>query len=398
VLPLRFHNPRNICNTTDTDHSTLGYEAEKKKTSKPLALGKKGMQLGKKNKSNNMFDQVAGDLPPESEPLVSSPKTAAPAPTSARQSTTLDREAVHITTSESISARFDREGLLKSFEVKGELQLKINDASFTQVKLDLVAGQTRGAQLITHPKVDKAAFKNSKTIQLADTSKGFPSNMGIGVMKWKLAPKADDVSDPPITFRVWVEDSGKMFNITVEYELTGGDSLKDVSVTIPYQTDEPNVSSFDAVYEVSGDSLEWNIGAVDEENSSGSFEFEAQADSEAEFFPMRVHFSKSTPFVDVGVSHFALQISPQAHTNRAAGRLRYSSVHEPGHQLLKRYQVCCRCVRDRIDGRHSRTVGNGVCSVAWLILGASIVWSDYKNQCNDFNDETYSRIYFFVPM
>ncbi|KAF2277240.1 uncharacterized protein EI97DRAFT_466747 [Westerdykella ornata] len=283
------------------------YEAAKKTASKPLALGKKGMQLGKKSKTTNIFEQVAGDLPVEAEPLVSSPKASAhPAPASARQSLSSDREAVHITTSEHISARLDREGLLKTFEVKGELQLKISDPAFTQVKLDLHAGETRGAQLITHPKVDKTAFRNSKSIQLADTTKGFPSNMGIGVMKWKLAPKADDISDPPITFRVWVEGSGKMFNITVEYELTGGDTLKDVSVTIPFSTDEPNVSSFDAVYEVSGDSLEWNIGTVDEENSSGSFEFEAQADNEAEFFPMRVHFSKTKPFVDVSVSAVTL--------------------------------------------------------------------------------------------
>lgn len=280
------------------------YEKEKK-ASKPLALGKKGMQLGKKNKTTNIFEQVAGDLPVESEPLVSSPKTSAPAaPASGRPSLSADgaREGVHVTTNESISARMDREGLLKSFEVKGEMQLKITDPALTQVKLDLQAGETRGAQLMTHPKVDKAAFRNSQIIQLADTSKGFPSNMGIGVMKWKLAPKPEDVSDPPITFRVWVEDSGKMFNITVEYELTGGDALKDVSVTIPYQTDEPNVSSFDAVYEVSGDSLEWNIGPVDNEHSSGSFEFEAQAESEAEFFPMQVHFTKTNPFVNVDVS------------------------------------------------------------------------------------------------
>ncbi|KAF2466327.1 uncharacterized protein BDR25DRAFT_268777 [Lindgomyces ingoldianus] len=287
------------------------YEAEKKKASKPLALGKKGMQLGKKSKSTNIFEQVAGDLPPESEPLVSSPKaptstTTAPAPSSARPSTSLDREAVHITISELISARLDREGLLKTFEVKGEMQLKISDPAFTQVQLDLRAGATRGAQLMTHPKVDKAVFKTAKKIQLADTTKGFPANMGIGVMKWKLAPKPEDISDPPITFRVWVEESGKMFNITVEYELTGSDALKDVSVTIPYSTDEPNVSSFDAVYEVSGDSLEWNIGVVDDENASGSFEFEAQADSEAEFFPMRVRFSKTTPFVDVDVSSVTL--------------------------------------------------------------------------------------------
>lgn len=294
--------------TTTVPDTYDSYEVEKKKaTSKPLALGKKGMQLGKKNKTNNMFDQVAGDMPPESEPLVA-PKSSAPAaaPASARQSTSNDRDAVHITTNESISARFDREGLLKSFEVKGEMQLKITDSSLTQVKLDLAAGDTRGAQLMTHPKVDKAVFKSSKVLQLADTSKGFPANMGIGVMKWKLAPRPEDVQDPPITFRVWVEELGSTFNITVEYELTGSSSLKDVTVTIPYETDEPSISSFDAVYEVSGDSIEWNIGAVDAASSTGSFEFEAQAGSDAEFFPMRVRFSKTTPFVDVDVSSVTL--------------------------------------------------------------------------------------------
>ena len=63
------------------------------------------------------------------------------------------------------------------------------------------------------------------------------------------------------------------------------------------------MSSFDAVYEVSGDSLEWNIGTVDADNSTGSFEFEAQADSDAEFFPMRVRFTKSKPFVEIDVSY-----------------------------------------------------------------------------------------------
>lgn len=347
------------------------YEAEKKKASKPLALGKKGMQLGKKKTTSNIFEQVAGDLPPESEPLVASPRASAPAaaaPASARQSTSTDREAVHITTNESISARLDREGLLKSFEVKGEMQLKITDPALTQVKLDLQSGETRGAQLMTHPKVDKAAFRNGQVIQLADSSKGFPANMGIGVMKWKLAPKPEDVSDPPITFRVWVEDSGNMFNITVEYELTGSDALKDVSVTIPFQTDEPNVSSFDAVYEVSGDSLEWNIGTVDEENSSGSFEFEAQAGSDAEFFPMRVRFGKATPFVDVSVSDNLFR-QEKYMLIVSAGRFRDSPLYEPGYQLHHGHQVCGRRLRDCVTAlvgarglmvRQSRNARTGV--------------------------------------
>lgn len=276
-------------------------------SSRALPSRGKGMQLGKKSKTNTIFEQVKNELGPEAEassPLVSSTPAAAPAAASAASAPAeaSDRDAVHITTAEGISAQLDREGLIKQFEVKGDLQLRISDPSLTLVKLDLALGNTRGAQLITHPKVDKTAFRNAKTIQLADTSKGFPSNMAIGVMKWKLVLKPEDVDDPPITFRVWVEDSGKTFNITVEYEWTGTDPLKDVSVTIPYSTSEPAVSSFDAVYEVAGDSLEWNIGLVDDTNASGSFEFEASADSDGEFFPMKVRFSKTKPFIDVDVS------------------------------------------------------------------------------------------------
>jgi coatomer subunit delta len=103
---------------------------------------------------------------------------------------------------------------------------------------------------------------------------------------------------------VWVnKGSDDTYNITVEYELTGGDHLKDLAVIIPFATSEPAVSSFDATYEVSGDSLEWTIGLVDEGNATGSFEFEAHAEDENEFFPMQIKFGKTKPFIDVDVRH-----------------------------------------------------------------------------------------------
>ena len=67
------------------------------------------------------------------------------------------------------------------------------------------------------------------------------------------------------------------------------------------------MSSFDAIYEVTGDSLEWTIGPIDDSNASGSFEFEAQADDEAEFFPMSVKFDMSKTFVEVDVLNAKLQ-------------------------------------------------------------------------------------------
>jgi hypothetical protein len=265
------------------------------------------MQLGKKSKTTNAFEQIKGELGPEAEmsaPLVpqasavASPTTATPARTSVS-----DREPVHITIAEAISAKVSRDGSIDSFEVNGELQLRITDASLTQVKLNLAVGDNRGARLMVHPKVDKTLFKNQNVIQIAQAGQGFPANQSIQVMRWKLAPKASDIDDAPITFNVWVNDAGgNTWNITVEYEWTGGDPLKDVMITIPYSTSEPAVSSFDAVYEVSGDSIDWTIGTVDEENSSGSFEFEAQASDDSDFFPMLAHFSKTKPFVDVDVN------------------------------------------------------------------------------------------------
>jgi len=270
------------------------------------------MQLGKKSKTGTAFEQIRGELGPESEasaplvaPTVTSPKVAPVV--AARASVSGDRDAVHIVFAESISANMSREGTLESMDVKGDLQLRITDPSLTQVKLTIVAGNTRGANLAAHPKVDKTLFRNQKIIQMSEAGKGFPTNQTIGVMRWKVAPKAADIEDLPITFTVWVNDAGgSTWNITVEYEWTGGDPLKDVVVTIPYQTSEPAVSSFDAVYEVSGDSIDWTIGTVDDETPSGSFEFEAQASDDAEFFPMMVHFNKTKPFVELDVTAVTL--------------------------------------------------------------------------------------------
>ena len=274
------------------------------------------MQLGKKSKTTDMFERVRGDMGAEVEDSVSSPlvpnnpppaQAEATHAQSSRISSSLDRDAIHVTIAETVNAKLSREGAVKSIEVKGDLQLRITDPSLTKVKLDLVANTSHGVQFRTHPNVDKALFTNSKAVQMSNVSKGFPVNNSVGVLRWRATPKVDDASAIPITFTVWVnKGSDDTYGITVEYELTGGDSLKDVTVIIPYATSEPSVSSFDATYEVSGDSLEWTIGLIDDSNTTGAFEFEAQAGDENEFFPMQVKFAKTRPFIDVDVSHFLI--------------------------------------------------------------------------------------------
>jgi len=307
------------------------YEAEKKKTFakwvfsvvwnmrsnssdkiffyRPIPTRGKGMQLGKKSKATDIYEKVRSDLGPEieeSSPLVTETSTPVQETPSARESLTADRDPIHVTIAETISATLTREGALKSFEVKGDLQLRISDPSFTKLRLDLQATPIHGAQFRTHPNVDKALFTSTSAIQLKDTSKRFPANNSIGVLRWRVASSADNADILPITFTVWVNKGSDSTTVTVEYELTGSDSLRDVVVTIPYGATEPAVSSFDAVYEVSGDSIDWNLGAVDESNPSGSFEFESTDDDENEFFPMSVRFTKTRPFIDVDVLSVSL--------------------------------------------------------------------------------------------
>lgn len=293
--------------TRPTQDTYDSYEAEKNKTAhKPAAMKGKGMQLGKKSKTTDMFERVRGDMGAEVDdtPLVPvAAPAAAPAEAAPRVSSTLDRDAIHVTINESISAKLSREGTVNSLAVSGDLALRISDPSLTKVKLALSANASHGAAFRTHPNVDKAQFNNSKVIQMSNLSRGFPVNNAVGVLRWTAKPSTDDSSAVPIQFTVWInKGSDGSYGMTVEYELTGGEELRDVSVVIPYATSEPSVSSFDATYEVSGDSLEWSIGTVTADEPSGSFEFEAQADDENEFFPMQVRFAKSSPYVDVDVS------------------------------------------------------------------------------------------------
>ena len=285
------------------------YEAEKNKhSSKFTARSTKGMQLGKKTKTANAFAQVQQEIGTEEQPpAVETELPTRSAPTASTHDPLLSSSAatpILISITETLSAKLSREGALKSLEVKGDLQLRITDPSLTKLALSVqaVEGPLR-AQFRTHPNVDKQLFTSQKLIQLKDTTKRFPVNNSIGVLRWRVTAPADHPTDIlPLTFTAWVNKSTDgTYTITIEYELTGTTSLRDVSVTIPYASSEPSVSSFDAIYQVSGDSLEWTIGVVDTDNPSGSFEFDAQADDDGEFFPMAVSFEMGGTFVDVDV-------------------------------------------------------------------------------------------------
>ncbi len=284
------------------------YEAEKNKTYKAAAPMGKGMQLGKKSKTTDMFDRVRSEMGVEAEDTTPLVPTQAPAAVAQHSRNTSfqgssGKDAIHVTIGETINAKLSREGTVSSMEVKGDLQLKISDETYTKVKLELTANANHGAVFKTHPNVDRPLFTTSKAIQMSNISRGFPVNNSVGVLRWSATPKVDEPDSVPITFNVWLnKGSDNMYDVTIEYELTGSDILLDVTVNIPFQTSEPEVTSLDSQYEIAGDSLEWSIGTIGPDDQPATFDFRAQAYDEDEFFPISVKFSKANPFVDVDVS------------------------------------------------------------------------------------------------
>jgi len=266
------------------------------------------MQLGKKSKTTDMFERVRGDIGgggDDQAPLITPTHTTTTAePSEPRMSSTMDRDAIHVVISETIGAGISRDGTVNALSVSGELNLRVLDPSLTKLRLGLRADTAHGAQFRTHPQIDRNVWTSSKVIQLNPSAqaKGFPVNNSVVVLRWKATPKADVPSACPISFTAWINRNSDKCNVTIEYELTGGDALRDVTVAIPFQAEPPRVTSLDATYEVGGDVLEWTVGDVDQSNSTGSFEFEAETADENDFFPMSVRFSKTSPFIDVDVS------------------------------------------------------------------------------------------------
>ncbi|KAF3913269.1 hypothetical protein AA313_de0209827 [Arthrobotrys entomopaga] len=286
------------------------YEAEKNKSFKAAAPKGKGMQLGRKSNTSSMFDRVKADLGPEAAvenaSLISH---QAPTPTRAEAPVVDSSEdGISITIKETLSAELTKEGGLKTYEVKGDMMLRITDPSLAKIKIETTADASDGTQFRTHPNVDKGLFTSSQTLQLKDPSKPFPSNgQSLPVLRWRLPGKPGEDSLLPLTFSIWVnQGSGDSYTITVEYELQSQEALEDVVVTIPFAGSQPNVSNFDADFTINDSELLWRVGTIDPDNSSGSFEFEASADSDSDFFPMAVSFSKATPFVNVNITEVSL--------------------------------------------------------------------------------------------
>lgn len=84
-----------------------------------------------------------------------------------------------ISVKETVSAEISRDGAISSSELKGVLELRVNNTDYALATLSLdsvVDVKNKSFQFKTHPNIDKAGFLNNKILGLRDPKKTFPSN------------------------------------------------------------------------------------------------------------------------------------------------------------------------------------------------------------------------------
>lgn len=298
----------------ETDASSPAYSAPAAPA--PRVVPGRGLQLGKKparvtqaelsqplltTKTYQAPAQVAAPAaapaaPPAPANVVSA--SASPAPVGAGKPF---NNGILVTLNEKVSAQLSREGEVTGAEIKGDLQLRISDASLAHLRILLDVGSTPGVQFKTHPNVDRGLFTSANTIALKDKSKSFPSNdQSLGVLRWRVAAASDTLV--PLLFTAWVSQENGIATVVLEYEVTQGyinahstqETFDNVRILVPLALDEVELTEDSTggqvSYDITEEGVVFTVAQIALGDAQQSFEFHIPAESEDQLFPMEVSF------------------------------------------------------------------------------------------------------------
>ncbi|KAI8384449.1 uncharacterized protein BYT42DRAFT_612150 [Radiomyces spectabilis] len=268
------------------------------RSSTPPASKARGMQLGRKPKTADLFEAMKTEV---EEPLLKSSSSSFSGVSSAVNK---NHESVHVTIEEHVSMTANRDGDLEQLEVKGVLTLRVADPNNARVRLALRSADDSAIQFKTHPNVDKVAFKNENVVQMRDQSRPFPLNENLKVVKWKYTTQ--DETAVPLIINCWPSPAGNgLCDVNIEYELESDHlELHDVVISIPFPGEpSANVKNVDGNYFIDRQRrvLEWQLPLINSSNKSGLLECSIPADDVTGFFPVMVAFVSERLICDVDV-------------------------------------------------------------------------------------------------
>lgn len=265
------------------------YEIKVSKPETPrYTTSNKALKLGAKSKDVDLF---VDQLKSEGEKVVSNNKTATITSTSSTV-----QSNIHIKKEERLIAVVGRDGGVRNFELHGLISLRISNENYQRIVLQF-NNASGNVPLQTHPNIDKELFKTNRIISLKNSTKPFPIDSEVGLLKWTL--QSQEESAIPLSINCWPSENGYGgCDVNIEYNLEHVDlELNNVTVTIPLPLgNAPVIQECSGVYsyEPKKNVLIWSVAVVDSSNPTGSIEFEASKSIASDFFPIKVDFvSKS---------------------------------------------------------------------------------------------------------
>ncbi|XDT02398.1 Clathrin adaptor complex small chain [Nakaseomyces glabratus] len=250
--------------------------------------GMKGMKLG-------------GGAQPAMSRKISTPSRPSRGQTAEPEEDKPQNNGILITIKETINAEITRDGVISSSELKGVMELRINNPELAQAKIKLADSmdvKDHSYQFKTHPNIDKNVFTSSKTIGLRDSSKSFPSNdNSLGVLRWRKVGLPDDKALIPLDVSTWVSpssDNDGLFEVTIEYE--SRKDLENILFKVPVYTENVKINE-----DINDSNAE--IIAIDDEEgitikvdscpngSSGVVSLLVEAEFEDALFPLSIGFT-----------------------------------------------------------------------------------------------------------
>lgn len=265
----------------------------------------RGMQLGKTRKSEDSFlKAVSSEEKLMGLPISGSAGLGAPA-TSAATSPTPSRSGVHVLVDERIVATLEREGGVKSLDIKGELKVTIYDPDDSKLAINTSYNKSKEIKWRLNPRINKAAFEQDGVIVPTDATKPWPvgSDNAPVILRWRL--QSSDESLVPLTLNFWpnVEDGRSVVNVEYACDRPGL-TLRDVRIVIPCisrETPELKADDGDVTFDPKQQRIFWSIPEVSRESGGGSLEFSIKEVDPDMFFPITVAFTSENTYANIEV-------------------------------------------------------------------------------------------------
>jgi hypothetical protein len=213
-------------------------------------------------------------------------------------------EAVTFVTKEVVAAAIGKDGNVKSFEVKGQLSMTINDPSKGQIAVLLQKNEKYGSLMKVPPQFNKGTWGSESVLMPRDEKSSLPTTTAIQAIKYTVNDSKGEFI--PFNINVWFTEG----TLTLEIELNEKQSwlteLKEVRVLIPSKEKKYKVNSIEnsrSEAAPEGEGILWTVPVLSKAKRDANIEigYKDKVSEEDDLFPIKVHFESDRPLVAIEV-------------------------------------------------------------------------------------------------